>query len=38
MSEYADIIINAMRPPLITLDKNLRIVTANDSFYTFFKV
>tara|TARA_R110002167_G_scaffold1429_10_gene6775 strand:+ start:434 stop:2650 length:2217 start_codon:yes stop_codon:yes gene_type:complete len=38
MSEYADIIINAMSPPLITLDKNLRIVTANDSFYTFFKV
>ena len=38
MSEYADIIINATPPPLITLDKNLRIVTANDSFYTFFKV
>jgi diguanylate cyclase (GGDEF)-like protein/PAS domain S-box-containing protein len=38
MSEYADIIINATPPPLITLDKNLRIVTANDSFYTFFHV
>jgi diguanylate cyclase (GGDEF)-like protein/PAS domain S-box-containing protein len=38
MSEYADTIINATPPPLITLDKNLRIVTANDSFYTFFKV
>ncbi|MFT6919205.1 MAG: diguanylate cyclase (GGDEF)-like protein/PAS domain S-box-containing protein [Cognaticolwellia sp.] len=38
MSEYADIIINATPPPLITLDKNLRIVTANDYFYTFFKV
>jgi diguanylate cyclase (GGDEF)-like protein/PAS domain S-box-containing protein len=38
MSEYADIIINATPPPLITLDKNLRIATANDSFYTFFKV
>jgi diguanylate cyclase (GGDEF)-like protein/PAS domain S-box-containing protein len=38
MSEYADIIINAMRPSIIILDKNLRIVTANDSFYTFFKV
>jgi diguanylate cyclase (GGDEF)-like protein/PAS domain S-box-containing protein len=38
MSEYADIIIKAMRFPLITLDKHLRVVTANDSFYTFFKV
>ncbi|MBA6354195.1 bifunctional diguanylate cyclase/phosphodiesterase [Colwellia sp. BRX9-1] len=38
MSEYADIVINAMRPSIITLDKNLRIVTANDSFYTFFHV
>lgn len=27
-----------MRAPLVTLDKDLRVVSANDSFYNFFKV
>jgi diguanylate cyclase (GGDEF)-like protein/PAS domain S-box-containing protein len=38
MSEHADLIINSMRRPLITLDKDLRVVTLNDFFYTFFEI
>nr|WP_226991086.1 GGDEF and EAL domain-containing protein [Paraglaciecola psychrophila] len=29
--------INTLRDPLITMDENLRVVTVNRSFYTFFK-
>jgi PAS domain S-box-containing protein len=36
--EYAEGIINAVREPLIVLDKDLRVVTASRSFYEFFKV
>jgi len=38
MLEYVENIINTLREPLITLDQNLRVVTVNRSFYTFFKV
>jgi PAS domain S-box-containing protein len=36
--EYADSIINTVREPLISLDQDLRVVTASRSFYDFFKV
>jgi PAS domain S-box-containing protein len=36
--EYAESIINTVREPLIALDQYLRVVTANRSFYEFFKV
>jgi PAS domain S-box-containing protein len=36
--EFAESIINTVREPLISLDQELRVVTANRSFYTFFKV
>ena len=36
--EFAESIINTVREPLISLDKDLRVVTANRSFYQFFKV
>lgn len=36
--EFAESIINTVREPLITLDQDLRVVQANRSFYTFFKV
>ncbi len=36
--EYADGIINTVREPLITLDQDLRVITANRSFYETFKV
>jgi len=36
--EYAESIINTMREPLISLDQDLRVVTANRSFYEVFKV
>jgi PAS domain S-box-containing protein len=36
--EYAESLINTIRKPLLALDKDLRIVTANHSFYEFFKV
>ncbi|MBI9084114.1 MAG: PAS domain S-box protein [Desulfobacterales bacterium] len=36
--EFADNIINTVREPLITLDQDLRVVTASRSFYDFFKV
>ncbi|WP_232787792.1 GGDEF and EAL domain-containing protein [Paraglaciecola sp. MB-3u-78] len=35
--EHVESIINTLRDPLITLDENLRVVTVNRSFYTFFK-
>jgi diguanylate cyclase (GGDEF)-like protein/PAS domain S-box-containing protein len=37
MLEFVENIINTLRDPLITLDQNLRVVTVNSSFYTFFK-
>lgn len=36
--EFAENVINTVREPLITLDRELRVVTANRSFYEFFKV
>jgi two-component system CheB/CheR fusion protein len=36
--EYAESIINTVREPLISLDQDLRVVTASRSFYEFFKV
>ena len=35
--EYAENIIDTVRKPLIVLDHDLRVVTANRSFYEFFK-
>jgi PAS domain-containing protein len=37
MLEHVESIINTLRDPLITMDENLRVVTVNRSFYTFFK-
>ena len=36
--EYAENIINTVREPLIVLDQDLRVVTASQSFYEFFKI
>ena len=36
--EFADSVINTVREPLISLDRNLRVVTVSRSFYDFFKV
>ncbi len=36
--EFAENIINTVREPLICLDQDLRVVTANRSFYRIFKV
>ncbi|MFA4917644.1 MAG: PAS domain S-box protein [Thermodesulfovibrionales bacterium] len=36
--EYAESIINTVREPLISLDQDLRVVTASRSFYDVFKV
>ena len=36
--EFAENIINTVREPLISLDQDLRVVTASRSFYEFFKV
>jgi two-component system CheB/CheR fusion protein len=38
VSEYAESIINTVREPLISLNQDLRVVTASRSFYEFFKV
>ena len=35
--EYAESIVNTVREPLVTLDQNLRVVTASRSFYEVFK-
>ena len=37
-SELAESVINTVREPLISLDQDLRVVTAGRSFYDFFKV
>jgi two-component system CheB/CheR fusion protein len=37
-SEYSDSIINTVREPLISLDQDLRVVSASRSFYEVFKV
>lgn len=36
--EYAENIINTIREPLIVLDQELRVISANHSFFEFFKV
>jgi two-component system, cell cycle sensor histidine kinase PleC len=36
--EYAESVINTIREPLISLDKDLRVVTVSRSFYEVFKV
>lgn len=36
--EYAEAIVATVREPLIVLDKNLRIMSANLSYYQFFRV
>jgi signal transduction histidine kinase len=36
--DYADAIIRTVRGPVLVLDINLRIISANESFYTTFKV
>ncbi len=36
--EYANNIIATLREPFLVLDKNLRIITANQAFYTTFEV
>ena len=38
VSEYAESIINTVREPLISLNQDLRVVTASRSFYEIFKV
>jgi two-component system CheB/CheR fusion protein len=38
VSEFAESIINTVREPLISLDKDLRVVTVSRSFYELFKV
>ncbi len=38
MTQYTDKVLHAMRAPVITLDKDLRVVSGNHSFYQFFKV
>ena len=38
LSRYSEGIINTVREPLIVLDQDLRVVTANRSFYEVFKV
>lgn len=35
---YAEAIVETIREPLVILDKSLRIKTANNSFYKYFKV
>lgn len=36
--EYAENIIDAVREPLVVLDGDLRVISASNSFYDFFKV
>jgi two-component system CheB/CheR fusion protein len=38
VSEFAESVINTVREPLISLDKDLRVVTVSRSFYDVFKV
>jgi len=37
-SDFAESVINTVREPLISLDRDLRVVTVSRSFYEFFKV
>jgi PAS domain S-box-containing protein len=37
-SDFAESVINTVREPLISLDKDLRVVAVSRSFYEFFKV
>jgi len=37
-SEFAQSVINTVREPMLSLDKDLRIITVSRSFYEFFKV
>ena len=37
-SDFAESVINTVHEPLISLDKDLRVVTVSRSFYEFFKV
>ena len=36
--DYANRIIATIRTPFLILDENLRIISANDAFYTIFNV
>lgn len=36
--EYSESIVNTIREPLIVLDKDLRVISANNAFYKTFKV
>ncbi|MCR4327101.1 MAG: PAS domain-containing sensor histidine kinase [Nanoarchaeota archaeon] len=36
--EYSESLVNTMREPLIVLDKDLRVTSANSAFYSIFKV
>ena len=36
--EYSNAIIATLREPFLVLDKNLRVISANQAFYTVFKV
>jgi len=36
--EFAESVLNTVREPLIVLDKDLRVIKSNRSFYEFFKV
>jgi len=36
--EYGNRIIATLREPFLVLDKNLRVISSNQSFYTIFKV
>ncbi len=38
VSEFSESVINTVREPLISLDKDLRVVMVSRSFYEFFKV
>jgi PAS domain S-box-containing protein len=38
VGEFAENIINTVREPLLVLDKDLRVIKANRSFYNYFKV
>ncbi|MHB8579450.1 MAG: sensor histidine kinase [Ignavibacteriaceae bacterium] len=38
ISEFAENILNAVREPLLVLDKELKVIKANHSFFDFFKV
>ncbi len=37
-SQFAEIILNTWRGPLMVLDHDLKVITASSSFYDFFKI